>query len=320
MIYISYTIFLFAKSSWIMLTQLHILTTYMCTMSCDHCFVCSSPYSDGTFTPTQVSDLLDQTDVVGTVKTIYFEGGEPFLFYPVLLDGVRQSRSRGYKVGIVTNGYFATSEENARLFLEPLAGPGISDLSVSDDVFHYEEREENAARQAFRAAKEIGIPAAILALDPGASGPGSRGTSREERKGVITGGSIVFRGRAAAKLSRYAELKDWRQFTSCPYEDLENPSRLHVDAYGNLQICQGISMGNIWEQPLDERVRNYSPSAHPICGPLVRGGPVELARKLGYMPPSTGVADACHLCWLARKSCREKFPGILEPAQVYCDK
>lgn len=302
-----------------MITQLHILLTYMCTLECEHCFVCSSPSAAGTFTPSQIAALLDQAGALETVDTIYFEGGEPFLFYPVLLEGIRQARARGYAAGIVTNGYFATSDENARFFLGPLAGPGIADLSISDDVFHYENREENAARRAFRAAGELGLPASILALDPGGSGPDRRASPREEKKGVITGGSIMFRGRAAARLSGYAGARDWRQFTTCPYEDLENPSRLHVDAFGNLQICQGISLGNIWEQPLCEIIRDYRPSAHPVCGPLVRGGPARLADELGYTPPQPGVADACHLCWLARKSCRGKFPGILEPAQVYCD-
>ena len=300
-----------------MITQIHIIATYMCTMSCEHCFVCGSPSSEGTFTPSQVSALLDQTGMLETVDTIYFDGGEPFLFYPVLLDGIRQARDRGYAVGVVTNGYFATSDENARFFIEPLKDLGIADLSISDDIFHYENRQENAARRAFAAAKDTGLPAAILALDSGGSGPDIRGSPREEKKGIITDGGIMFRGRAAAKLSQYAEMRDWREFTTCPYEDLENPSRLHVDAYGNLQICQGISIGNIWKRPLADLVRDYSPASHPICGPLIRGGPARLARDLGYTPPDT-VADACHLCWLARKSCREKFLGILEPAQVYC--
>jgi len=165
-----------------MITQIHILTTYMCTMSCEHCFVCSSPYAQGTFTPSAISALLDQTDDLGTVKKIYFEGGEPFLFYPVMLNGIRQARSRGYSVGIVTNGYFATSEENARCFLEPFPGLGLADLSISDDVFHYENREENAARRAFRAAQEMGLPAAILGLDPGASGPEMRNPPGRRRK------------------------------------------------------------------------------------------------------------------------------------------
>ncbi|MCX6696769.1 MAG: radical SAM protein [Methanoregula sp.] len=303
-----------------MIEQIHILTTYMCTLTCEHCFVCSSPNAQGTISPSQVTALLDQTDALGTVDTIYFEGGEPFLFYPVLVDGVKQARDRGYKVGIVTNGYFATSDENARLFLQPLKDLGIADLSVSDDVFHYEDREDNAARQTLKTGTEMGFPAANLGLDPGGSGPGMKASPREEKKGVISGGSIMFRGRAAAKLSQYADAKDWKQFTTCPYEDLVNPSRLHVDAFGNLQICQGISIGNIWKRPLVELIRTYSPSAHPICGPLITGGPAQLARALGYHPPPAGVADACHLCWLARKSCREKYPGILTPAQVYCDE
>ena len=302
------------------ITQVHILITYMCTLDCEHCFVCSSPSSQGTVTPTQITAILDQAEALGTVDTIYFEGGEPFLFYPVLLDGIRQARRRGFAVGIVTNGYFATSMENARFFLDPFRDFGIADLSISDDIFHYENRQENAARRAFEAAQGMNLPAAILALDPGGSGPDITASPREEKKGVVTGGSIMFRGRAAARLSQYAGKKDWRQFTTCPYEDLINPSRLHVDAYGNLQICQGICMGNIWEHPLVELVRDYSPPAHSICGPLINGGPAQLARVLGYTPPPEGVADACHLCWLARKACRDKYPGILEPAQVYCNE
>ncbi|WP_321506214.1 radical SAM protein [uncultured Methanoregula sp.] len=303
-----------------MITQVHFLLTYQCTLECEHCFVCSSPLSEGTFTPSQISAVLDQAGRLGTVDTVYFEGGEPFLFYPVLLEGLRQARGRGLSAGIVTNGYFATSEENARCFLEPIKTLGISDLSISNDIFHCENRQDNAARRALDTAREMGLPAMVLALDPGGSGPETRASLREEKKGVISGGSIMFRGRAAAKLSRYAEARDWRQFTSCPYEDLRNPSRLHVDAYGNLQICQGICMGNVWERPLDELVRDYSPRNHTICGPLIEGGPAQLAKNLGYTPPEAGVADACHLCWLARKSVREKFPGILAPAQVYCDR
>ena len=303
-----------------MLTQVHFILTYMCTLECEHCFVCGSPAAEGTFTASQIRSILDQAKKIGTIDTVYFEGGEPFLFYPVLLEGIRLVRSRGLSVGIVTNGYFATSDENARCFLEPIKKLGIADFSVSDDVFHYENRKENAARRATETAQRLGLPTLVLALDPEGSEPDNRAEIREEKKGVITEGGIMFRGRAAAKLSGNARLHDWKQFTSCPYEDLVNPSRLHVDAYGNLQICQGICIGNVWVKPLDELVRDYSPKDHQVCGPLIEGGPARLAEVLGYTPPAAGVADACHLCWLARKACRGQFPGVLEPAQVYCDK
>lgn len=108
----------------------------------------------------------------------------------------------------MTNGYFVTSEENAPDFLEPFSGLGLADLSISDDVFHYEDRGKNPARCAFQTAKEMGLPAVILALDPGASGPETRGSPSEEKKGVVTDGGIMFRRRAAGILSRYADALD----------------------------------------------------------------------------------------------------------------
>jgi hypothetical protein len=58
----------------------------------------------------------------------------------------------------------------------------------------------------------------------------------------------MFRGRADGKLSRYATLHDWQQFTRCLYEELEHSRRLHGDASGNLPVCKGISIGNAWER------------------------------------------------------------------------
>jgi hypothetical protein len=104
----------------------------------------------------------------------------------------------------------------------------------------------------------------------------------------------MYRGRAAKKLSGKAAQCDWEQFTSCPYEDLENPRRVHVDAYGNLHICQGISTGNLFKVPLKEICEAYNPHEHPIVGPLLVKGPAGL---VGYykIPHKKTYADACHL-------------------------
>jgi hypothetical protein len=47
-------------------------------------------------------------------------------------------------------------------------------------------------------------------------------------------------------------------------------------------------------------MRDFIAGSHPVCGPLVRGGPALLAQELGYVPHE-GAADACHLCFLARR-------------------
>ena len=129
-----------------MLTGIHLLLTYSCTFECDHCFLYSSPAAEGTMTLPQVRDLLEQARDVGTVEWIYFEGGEPFLFAASLVEGARLARHMGFEVGIVTNGYWALSPDDAQVNLRPLAEIGLGDLSVSDDTFHYGEQQENNRR------------------------------------------------------------------------------------------------------------------------------------------------------------------------------
>jgi hypothetical protein len=76
-------------------------------------------------------------------------------------------------------------------------------------------------------------------------------------------------------------------------------------------------MGNMWETPLSELVSTYRSDAHTICGPLVRGGPAELAKEFG-VKPETGYVDECHFCfYVTRRAMRDKLPGVLAPKQVY---
>lgn len=83
-----------------MLTGIHVLLTYMCNLRCDHCFVYSGPDAKGTFTLNQIRRVLDEAIKIGTIKSIYFEGGEPFLFYPLMLEGIKIARGMGFKTGL----------------------------------------------------------------------------------------------------------------------------------------------------------------------------------------------------------------------------
>ena len=71
-----------------MLTGIHILMTYQCNLECDHCFLYSSPKAQGTMTLPQIRSVLAESRKITSVEWIYFEGGEPFLFYPEQKDRV----------------------------------------------------------------------------------------------------------------------------------------------------------------------------------------------------------------------------------------
>jgi hypothetical protein len=295
-----------------MLTGIHFLLTYKCTFECDHCFVFGSPIAEGTFTLNQVRRVLDEATKIGSIRWIYFEGGEAFLFYPLMIESIKLARGAGFKVGIVTNAYFATTEEDAELWFRPLIELGIQDLSISDDEFHSDEKE-SPAKRALNAARKMGLPAGSIYIEK----PTVVTSASKGQKGApVVGGGVMFRGRAAEKLVEGLPTRDWKEFTECPHEDLANPERVHLDAYGNVHLCQGLSLGNAWHTPLSELVKNYRTQAHPIAGPLVEGGPALLAKEYN-IAHAEGYVDACHLCYDARLKLIERFPQYLAPKQVY---
>jgi len=77
------------------ITGLHILLTYQCNYECDHCFVWGSPRQTGALTLAQLEQVYQQALELGTITEIYFEGGEPFLFYPIMLQGLREELEEG---------------------------------------------------------------------------------------------------------------------------------------------------------------------------------------------------------------------------------
>lgn len=320
-----------------MLTGIHILLSYACLFQCDHCFLHCSPTSGGTFTHARLDSLLSQAAETGTVRSAAFEGGEPFLFYPLMLAGVARAKSLGFSTEIVSNGYWALDTEDARRWLEPLRDAGLDVLSVSMDEYH--GGEDSPAKYALQAAERLGIKNRAFTIDPPVVQPapdvfGDGGVSgeaetseygvpvgREQSRGdPIVGGDVRFRGRAADSLTGDLPRRDWRVFRECPDEDFSDPRRVHVDGCGQVQVCQGISIGNVWERPLREIMETYDPDTHPVCGPLLRGGPAALAVAYGVDADADfegRYVDACHLCYRTRLLMRRKGASGLEPGQAY---
>ena len=290
----------------------HFLLSYSCTYTCVHCFLHCSPEARGTFTCEQLRRAFAQIELMGTVDTVYFEGGEAFLYYPLLLEGLRLAASLGLRAGIVTNAYWATSVEDAEIWLKPIRAVGIADFSVSDDDFHQVPGESNPAMAACAAAVKLGIPCGTIRIEPPLASPGEAA----DRGQPVSGGPVLFKGRAAENLTHGMPRRRRTELTTCPYEDLDAPSRVHVDSYGNVHLCQGLSMGNMWETPLARLIDEYDGRRHPICGPLLKGGPSALADEYGIELRDEFV-DECHCCYTIRKGLLERFPGYLAPRQVY---
>ena len=295
-----------------MITGVHFILTYMCNFECDHCFLYCSPTSKGTFTFDQVKDVLKELQKIGTIKDVCFEGGEPFLYYPLLLECIKLSNNKGFRTAIETNTYWATTEEDAKIWLLPLNNAGLSMLEVSDDTFHHGEEADNSAKRAFLAAQQIGLKVNTICIDKS-----TIEKNKEQVKGdpIYIGGPKL-RGRAVEKLTEGLPRSSWESFSKCPFEDLRNPKRVHIDSFGNVHLCQGLSMGNMGKVPLSILVDEYNPDSHPISGPLLRGGPAQLAKE-HHVEHENEYIDACHMCTDICLQLIGKFPQYIAPRQVY---
>jgi hypothetical protein len=296
------------------LTGLHLLLTYRCTLECDHCFVWGSPRQTGTMSQDMLRLVLAQASEMGTIESIYFEGGEPFMCYTSLLAGAGEAKRRGFRVGIVTNAYWAGQPERALKALQPLAGL-VDDLLISNDAYHNSPAVGRATGNAVAAAAALGIPCSAISIvkapaEPAAGAPAPTGQLPAGVHGVM------YRGRAAARLAGRAPHQPWDELTECPYEDLREPGRIHVDPYGNVHICQGIALGNVRKASLAEICATYVPEEHPITGALLAGGPAELVRRFG-LPCQAAYAGACHLCDEARRRLRPSYAESLMPDEMY---
>ncbi len=291
---------------------LHLLLTYKCNFECDHCFVYSHPGAEGVMKISDIRAILEAADDVRSVEWIYFEGGEPFLYYPVLLWGLREAKRLGYKTGFISNVYWATSVEDAKEWLGPILEIGVSEVVFSNDTFHFGEEEENFAEHALNAAKDLALPSSTISL----TDPRKHLKGKEWKGKPVTEGAVLFKGRAVEKLTADLPRKPWTEFDQCLDEDFTNQKRVHIDPFGYVHVCQGITIGNLKNTPLSSIFEKYDPEKHPICGPIVKGGPAELVRRYDVEHEDSYV-DECHLCYCSRLKLRKKFPDILGPNQMY---
>jgi MoaA/NifB/PqqE/SkfB family radical SAM enzyme len=295
------------------LKGVHFLLTYRCDLECDHCFVWSSSDAKGTFTFRQVSEILNEARKLESINYVSIEGGEPFLYYPIMVKTVGESVKHGFNVEVLSNCYWATCKEDAIDWLFPLAEAGNVELTLSSDLYHGDEWITDNVRNAVEAAKALNLKTGIIAV----AYPHAKTPCPKEIEGIkVDLWELMYRGRACAKLADKASKKSWREFTKCPYEDFTNQERVHIDPFGYVHVCQGITIGNAWQKPFSKIVEEYNPYANPIIEPLIRGGPVALVEKYN-LPHKDTYADACHLCYEARQTLRNKYPNILAPKQMY---
>jgi len=276
------------------LTGIHFLLTYACPAACDHCFLWGMPGRRG-MTTAQVDTLLEQVASLGTVTAVCAEGGEAFLLPTVLRHFVRRAAKMGLQPSALTNAFWVSGPAQTRRRMTDLQEAGLTRIGISTDRWHRRTVPARRVDTLQEVCREIGLEAGRMETEP-------------ER--------VMHRGRAAVMLAPRRPLQPPHSLLQCPHENLAAPSRMHLDCYGRLHLCQGLQPG---AGSLAEAIAGYVPGRHPIVSRLLAGGPwalAQAARERGFQPES-GYADACHLCYRVREFLRPAYPDLLGPDEMY---
>jgi len=307
------------------------LLTYRYTSECSHCFAASSTRKDDPMKLSEVQEYLEEAKKVGA-KWIWLIGGEPFLYFDLLLGAIKSANHLGLKTMTTSNAFWAISEESALKKLHPLKKKGLDCISFSADPYHWEYVPLEFVSNAAKAAKELDMDYCISS-NCYFRGEGHYSVSKLSQEIItrmaghrIYADPILFQGTAAEILAKDAPKQPWTNYNKCNYElcgikiEFDRPTTITIDPYGYVQpgVCLGISIGNVKERKLSEIITTYDIESNPIMKILHEEGPVGLAKmamNYGFKP--TEYASGCHLCYEARKVLLQHYPQYMAPAIWY---
>jgi hypothetical protein len=320
------------------MSVLKIHLTYRCSAECDHCHLFATHSARDVLSLDLALSVIRDLKRLNDLQLVVLLGGEPGLVPELTHTLVREIRALGLGARVETNASWATSEEAARAFLEPLYAVD-TEVMLSVDAFHEPFIPLGNLERAIRVSESLGVNfnLEVPYLDyPGERHPLDQRTNALLAELVrrlghapahICTGPIFFKGRAAHTLApAIAEQRRGGIPTECcdtvPWwldGSQQTLQLLGLDPYGNLNKECGIVIGNATRHSVEAILRGFDAVKHPILSELIRSGPLGLARLAlaeGY-PMREHYADKCHLCQEAREALRKKYPDLLQPGQQY---
>jgi MoaA/NifB/PqqE/SkfB family radical SAM enzyme len=292
-------------------SNIEIVVTSRCNIGCRHCIYDCKPFSKEKLSKTVIKDLVRQAAVLDSVRSVVFTGGEAFLEYNSLVEGISLCEELGLESSVVTNGFWALDSHITRQKLKGLKG--LKTLNVSTDSFHQEFIRADRIRNIIESCHELGINCGVRVsyLNDQVS---EIGMIKEQLKGLE--GLYIISAMPVAPFGRAATLKDTGlthvyETNGVPCCGADDPV---IDANGDVKVCPGglfshpgnnlLKVGNIYDETL-EKIKK-STDLNPIVHMLRLRGPsglVHLVRnqalkdEVQCLPPKIEeVRDLCSLC------------------------
>jgi hypothetical protein len=317
-----------------------IILTYRCHSACKHClYNCGPRWELEPMSDVGLREALDTVTLWPRPPQVHFTGGEPFLHFDLLLDGVRWAVERGIVNYVETSASWCIDDEEVRQRFVALQEAGLEAVLISCSPFHAEKIPPARTMRAVQASLEVFGSRGTIVYQPeylkiiqffDIDRPTPLSHYEEtfggEDAGRILwqGYGIISGGRAGYMLGHLVPRYPAESFaeTNC-MRDILYAHHSHFDLYGNYisGFCGGLKIGSWRELPqvLDDFRAGRYPALIEI---LIERGPYGLAQMAqedyGYRPDPAGYTGKCHLCVDVRRHMvgTREFPE-LRPLPFY---
>ncbi len=295
-----------------------LILSYRCHSACKHClYNCGPGWEKEPISLATLREALEAVTLWPRTPQVHFTGGEPFLHYPLLLEGVRLARELGIPRYLETSASWCIDYDEAVDRFEELLDAGLQAILISCSPFHAESIPPARTLRALRAALEVfGEDRVTLYLpeyleliqlfDVDRPTPISQYVERlgqEAAHRVLWQGyGIISGGRTGYELGHLVPRYLAHSFAEedCRL-DLLFAHHSHFDLYGNFisGFCGGLTVGD-WHS-LPQLLADFSEGRYPpLIEILVESGPYGLCQladeRYGYRHLPEGYAGKCHLC------------------------
>ncbi len=320
--------------------DLGLILSYYCNSACKHClYNCGPRWEREAITAEALAEALDAVTVWPHPPQVHFTGGEPFLHFELLEEGVRMAVERDIRCYVETSASWCLDEGKVRERFEQLRVAGLGAVLVSCSPFHAEKIPPSRTLRTVQAALEVfGERGTIVYLPeylrviqlfdlerPTPLSKYEEIMGAEEAGRILWGGyGIISGGRSGYHLGHLVPSYPVEAFegANCTGEIL-HAHHSHFDLYGNYisGFCGGLTVGS-W-RALPQLLDDYRTGRYPaLIETLVERGPYGLYRMAieayAYRALEEGYAGKCHLCVDVRRYLAEMGDfAELEPRAFY---
>jgi len=120
-------------------TDLGIILSYKCQSACKHCLYNCGPTWQDWMSLETLEEALQATRAWGHRFQVHLTGGEPFLNFPLLLQGVQLAAQLGIPRYVETNAGWCLSESDVVEKFVTLREAGLNAILISCSPFHAEK-------------------------------------------------------------------------------------------------------------------------------------------------------------------------------------